>query len=63
MFSVLGKMNLFRSGRGDPFPLSIPILGYSPEKVAGYSFAILNLITCTNFRIRYSILEAHLGPP
>ena len=28
-----------------------------------YSSAILNLITFTNFRICYSILEAHLGLP
>ena len=33
------------------------------RKVAGCSSAILNLITFTNFRIRHSILEAHLGLP
>ena len=33
------------------------------RKVAGYSSAIVNLMTCTNFRISYSTLEAHLGLP
>ena len=37
-------------------------IGYL-RKVAGYSSAILNLITCPNFRVGYNILEAHLGLP
>ena len=30
-------------------------------EVIGYGSTILNLITCANFRVRYSILKAHLG--
>ena len=32
-------------------------------KIAGYDSAIPNLITYTNFRICYKILEAYLGLP
>ena len=33
------------------------------RKVAGYSSAIRNLTICAIFRIRYSLLETHLGLP
>ena len=48
------------------------MLQYEPENLEvnkvcfakyPHGSAILNLITCTNFTIRYSILEAHLGLP
>ena len=36
-------------------------IDYSQKSCRLQSCNVLNLITCTNFRIRYSIQEGHLG--